>query len=89
MTRLTVDALQQRARRAVRYLRAGNPSREALHAAANIIEALLDERYPLPLTAGRGAPADDPQNEDVCECRSWRALSASLMNDDDDDLDPL
>jgi len=52
-----VDALQQRARRAVRYLRAGNPSRESLNAAANIIEALLDERYPLP-------PVDD----EVCCC---------------------
>jgi len=52
-----VDALLHRARRAVRNLRAGNPSQEALNAAANIIEALLDERYPLP-------PVDD----EVCCC---------------------
>lgn len=58
-----MDALLHRARRAVRNLRAGNPSREALNAAANIIEALLDERYPLPPVTG--TVADD---EDVCCC---------------------
>lgn len=52
MKTTTVDALLHRARRAVRNLRAGNPSREALNAAANIIEALLDERYPLSLPKG-------------------------------------
>ena len=62
--RLTVDALLHRARRAVRNLRAGNPSRESLNAAANIIEALLDERYPLPSVAGESrttpmGPEDD------------------------------
>ena len=56
-----MDALLHRARRAVRNLRAGNPSREALNAAANIIEALLDERFPLP-------PTIESENEDVCCC---------------------
>ena len=79
-----MDALLHRARRAVRNLRAGNPSREALNAAANIIEALLDERYPLPPVTGGSrteplGPDDErleeradrtieSENEDVCCC---------------------
>jgi len=69
-----VDALLHRARRAVRNLRAGNPSREALNAAANIIEALLDERYPLPPVTGEsrttllGSEDDRETDEDVCCC---------------------
>lgn len=71
MKTTTVDALLHRARRAMRNLRAGNPSQESLNAAANIIEALLDERYPLPPVTGEGrttplGPEDERATTGIC-----------------------